>query len=44
MAERYGVGNGGVYLIRPDQYVAGRWYDLDVDKIKQAVQRSIGKN
>jgi len=44
VAERYGILQGGCYLIRPDQYVAGRWRQCDVSKITSAVQRSIGKN
>ena len=41
-AERYGIDKTGVYLIRPDQYVAARWHHLDICKIRNAVQRSIG--
>jgi len=23
--DRYGLSNGGAYLVRPDQYIAARW-------------------
>jgi len=42
--ERYGIDKSGVYLIRPDQYVAARWNDFDINKIRAAVQRSIGNS
>jgi len=41
-AERYGICKTGVYLVRPDQYVAARWHHIDINKIRNAVQRSIG--
>lgn len=41
-AQRYGISKTGVYLIRPDQYVAARWHHIDINKIRNAVQRSIG--
>ena len=44
VAERYGISDTGVYLIRPDQYVAARWQSIDVTKIRAAVQRAIGKD
>ncbi len=39
MRERYGVG---VYLIRPDQHVAGRWPVFDADAIRAAIRRATG--
>ncbi len=44
VAQRYGVRKSGVYLIRPDQYVVGRWIDFDINKIKVAIKRAIGKS
>ena len=41
-AQRYGISRAGVYLIRPDQYVAARWAELDIGKIRDAVQCAIG--
>lgn len=37
LTERYDGAEGAVYLIRPDQYVAGRWRAFDREKIKQAI-------
>lgn len=39
-AERYDAGQGGVYLIRPDQHVAARWREFDVDNIMAAIARA----
>ena len=43
VAERYDAGTGSFYLIRPDQYVAGRWKQADAAKIKAALARATGK-
>lgn len=32
--QRYGLENGGAYLIRPDQYVAARWKHFDLTKLE----------
>jgi len=40
IAERYDASNGSAYLIRPDQHIAARWREVDVDKIRQAVARA----
>ncbi len=43
VAERYLGGNASaVYLIRPDQHVAGRWASFDADAITDAIQRALG--
>ncbi|WBU60069.1 FAD-dependent oxidoreductase [Paracoccus albus] len=39
LAERYGTG---VYLIRPDQHVAGRWASFDAKEIGAAIRRATG--
>lgn len=41
LTERYDGRPGTVYLIRPDQYVAGRWRAFDEAKIKQGLARAI---
>jgi 3-(3-hydroxy-phenyl)propionate hydroxylase len=41
LAARYDGRPGTVYLIRPDQYVAGRWRAFDEAKIKRALARAI---
>lgn len=38
--ERYDAEPGTVYLVRPDQHVAGRWRALDTARIKDAVARA----
>lgn len=38
--QRYDAGEGAVYLIRPDQHVAGRWRTFDAEKIKAAITRA----
>ncbi len=42
LAERYDLGQAGVYLIRPDQHVAARWRRLDPSAIAMAMQRALG--
>lgn len=41
--ERYGLEDGGGYLIRPDQYVAARWKHLSADKVNAALNRAKGR-
>lgn len=36
--DRYGVENQAYYLIRPDQYVAARWTELEPKKIESALR------
>lgn len=38
--ERYDAEPGTVYLIRPDQHVAGRWRAFDTARIAAAVARA----
>ena len=45
LKERYlGDTPSAVYLIRPDQHVAGRWENFDTDAISNAIARAIGKD
>ena len=37
-AERYGATSGVTYLVRPDQYVAGRWRSMDFSKLRSALK------
>ena len=44
LSERYlGDASSAVYLVRPDQHVAGRWDSYDAAKIGAALQRACGK-
>lgn len=38
-----GNAGSGVYLVRPDQHIAGRWPHFDAAKVKVAVDRAIGR-
>jgi 3-(3-hydroxy-phenyl)propionate hydroxylase len=41
-AARYDAPPGTVYLFRPDQHVAARWRQLDVEAIEAAARRATG--
>ncbi len=44
LKDRYlGEAAGAVYLIRPDQHVAGRWQSWDAQALAAALARAIGK-
>ncbi len=43
VAQRYDARPGTVYLIRPDQYVAARWREFDVEKIEAAIARCLAR-
>lgn len=42
VCERYDLNEGGVYLIRPDQHVCGRWRAFSINDINQAVNCALG--
>ncbi len=42
LRQRYDAQDGTVYLIRPDQHVAGRWRNFESHKIETAIKRCIG--
>lgn len=42
-AERYDAGDGGVYLVRPDQVVAARWKNAQIKDIESALGRAMGR-
>jgi 3-(3-hydroxy-phenyl)propionate hydroxylase len=39
-AQRYDAQPGTVYLLRPDQHVAARWRQLELDAVRRAVARA----
>ncbi|MGF7174114.1 FAD-dependent oxidoreductase [Azospirillum doebereinerae] len=41
--ERYDATPGSLYLIRPDQHVAGRWRHVDAAALAEALNRAIGR-
>lgn len=41
--ERYGLDQGGGYLIRPDQYVAARWKNPNAEAIDRALARACAR-
>ena len=41
--ERYDGGEGGFYLLRPDQHVCARWRTADSARILAALARASGK-
>ncbi|PID65660.1 MAG: FAD-dependent oxidoreductase [Gammaproteobacteria bacterium] len=44
LRQRYDGQPGTVYLIRPDQHIAGRWRHFDAQAISDAVRRAIGNH
>lgn len=42
LRERYDLSPGSAYLLRPDQYVAGRWKAPTIDVIRSALARAKG--
>lgn len=38
----YDATPGTFYLLRPDQHVAARWRDYDIEKVRKALARAIG--
>lgn len=40
LASRYDTRTGACYLIRPDQHIAARWRNPDIDSIRKALQRA----
>ena len=42
MQHRYQLQHGTAYLIRPDQYICGRWRSPSVDSVSTALHRSLG--
>jgi 3-(3-hydroxy-phenyl)propionate hydroxylase len=44
LAERYlGAAGSAVYLVRPDQHVAGRWPAFDAAAVRAALRKACGK-
>ena len=44
LGERYlGEASSAAYLIRPDQHVAARWRELDLDGVQMSVRNAVGK-
>ncbi len=44
LADRWlGEAESAVYLVRPDQHVAGRWAEYDVEAVAHALRRACGR-
>lgn len=43
VVERYGLGPGAAYLIRPDQHVTARWPECRRPAVEGAIDRALGK-
>jgi 3-(3-hydroxy-phenyl)propionate hydroxylase len=41
IAQKYGVDAGGVYLLRPDLHICGRWKSASREKIVAAIQHAL---
>jgi len=41
-AKRYDAQEGSVWLVRPDQHIAARWRDFEVQAVEQALRVAIG--
>jgi|TARA_R110002072_G_scaffold10342_2_gene48097 3-(3-hydroxy-phenyl)propionate hydroxylase len=37
--EKFGIGAEGMYLLRPDMHVCGRWQSIDIDTINAEITR-----
>ena len=44
MTTRYDAQDGTCYLVRPDQHIAARWQQLDVNTVRQAVKTATCNN
>jgi 3-(3-hydroxy-phenyl)propionate hydroxylase len=44
LRERYGLQDGGAYLLRPDQHVCARWLHLDAPRLRAALINAAGLN
>jgi len=42
IGERYGLGAGIAYLIRPDQHVTARWHTVTAAAVGEAMDRALG--
>ncbi len=43
IAQRYDLRPGGAVLLRPDQHVAARWRQPDVEGVQRAIARALGR-
>ncbi|WP_449433055.1 FAD-dependent monooxygenase [Pseudomonas putida] len=43
IASKYGVAQGGAYLVRPDQHICGRWQALSAGQLHAAVNTALAK-
>lgn len=44
VVERYGLGPGAAYLVRPDQHITARWAEFQRSAVETAIDRALGKH
>ncbi|MBA1200993.1 FAD-dependent oxidoreductase [Pseudomonas capeferrum] len=44
IASKYGITQGGAYLVRPDQHICARWHQLSAGQLHTAIDIVLGKH
>ncbi|TDF83925.1 FAD-dependent monooxygenase [Pseudomonas sp. H9] len=43
IAAKYGITEGGAYLVRPDQHICARWLQVSAEQLHSAIEIALGK-